>query len=608
MFQNPVGWTESWAESTAVLMPRPRKLTSGTRKRMSINRQKIKSGAKAERERKSGREERRTKRNEWLQMRREQGTRKVMQQREEEIQRGERRAAKPKSNRIIYQGNWSKEDGSFIQGLLMKKRLHSKKVAPKERVERVARREVTEPKWNGLKVVAHEERAGKARQEKKRLKRKETDGVENLDEMDKLKPGHPEAANESAKMDVVTEVQEKERSEDDLPDLAASSNSSMEQADSDNENQYLMQQRTRKYVKRRGKQTNPPASSSDEDEEPLEHRRRKSYLKCASPAAAKEEVEVAGISEEIKISSECHTFNNLLAKQKRKDDEIQADLTETSEEEPDEVLNVGGGMRGGAGDGYEDVFLEAINKSGERLQLDNRTRGDGNCGPRALVQQCQRPPVKLFLQARGVTIHDFKELKDNVAQFISENSDHEKIQHLRGMFELSQKTIHNEEGGLRKRSWKKYWSDMTKDAGQERSAARWKECWADDIWLTAAAYYLNMRVRVIWAGDDTGGQIVSDVDGDWVPVDEEKPILYLGYITGVNGHYQSLLPRIEDHPTPAYLQPEAIDNALAGMVYGVMQDLEAELKQVSLSSKNVKHNFPLSCYLFLVIKVTPNIS
>ena len=221
------------------------------------------------------------------------------------------------------------------------------------------------------------------------------------------------------------------------------------------------------------------------------------------------------------------------------------------------------------------------------------------------MTQC---PVKLFLQSRGVTIHNFEQLKNSVAQFISENSNHEKIKHLRGMFELSQKTIHHEEGGLRRRSWKKYWSDMTKDAGQERSAARWKECWADDIWLTAAAYYLNMRVRVIWAGDDTGGQIVSDVDGDWAPVDEEKPMLYLGYITGVNGHYQSLLPRIENHPTPAYLQPEAIDNALAGMVYGVMQDLEAELKQVSLSSKNVKHNFPLSCYLFLVIKVTPNIS
>ena len=565
MFQNPVGWTESWAESTAVLMPRPRKLTSGTRKRMSINRQKIKSGAKAERERKSGREERRTKRNEWLQMRREQGTRKVMQQREEEIQRGERRAAKPKSNRIIYQGNWSKEDGSFIQGLLMKKRLHSKKVAPKERVERVARREVTEPKWNGLKVVAHEERAGKARQEKKRLKRKETDGVENLDEMDKLKPGHPEAANESAKMDVVTEVQEKERSEDDLPDLTASSSSSMEQTDSDNENQYLMQQRTRKCVKRQGKQTNPPASSSDEDEEPLEHRRRKSYLKCASPAAPKEEVEVAGISEEIKISSECHTFNNLLAKQKRKDDEIQADLTETSEEEPDEVLNVGGGMRGGAGDGYEDVFLEAINKSGERLQLDNRTRGDGNCGPRALVQQCQRHTVKMFLQRREVTITTLKQLKENVANFIHENSDDQRVQDLKQNFELGQATIHMEEKAVKEhlrleaRSWEKYWIDMRTDAGQERGK-RWRECWADDIWLGAAALYLNMDIHILRAGDQTAGQMFF-VEGNWVPA-ENKPALYLGYIP--NSHYQSLIPV----PTT--------ENVLAEVVYAIMLQLEQD--------------------------------
>ena len=565
MFQNPVGWTESWAESTAVLMPRPRKLTSGTRKRMSINRQKIKSGAKAERERKSGREERRTKRNEWLQMRREQGTRKVMQQREEEIQRGERRAAKPKSNRIIYQGNWSKEDGSFIQGLLMKKRLHSKKVAPKERVERVARREVTEPKWNGLKVVAHEERAGKARQEKKRLKRKETDGVENLEEMDKLKPGHPEAANESAKMDVVTEVQEKERSEDDLPDLTASSSSSMEQTDSDNENQYLMQQRTRKCVKRRGKQINPPASSSDEDEEPLEHRRRKSYLKCASPAAPKEEVEVAGISEEIKISSECHTFNNLLAKQKRKDDEIQADLTETSEEEPDEVLNVGGGMRGGAGDGYEDVFLEAIDKSGERLELDNHTRGDGNCGPRALVQQCQRHSVKMFLQRREVTITTFKQLKENVANFIHENADDQRVQDLKQNFEQGQAAIHEEEKAVKEhlrleaRTWEKYWIDMNKDAGKERGK-RWRECWADDIWLGAAALYLNMDIHILQAGDQRAGQMIV-VEGNWAPA-EDKPALYLGYIP--NSHYQSLIPV----PTT--------ENVLAEVIYAIMLQLEQD--------------------------------
>ena len=149
------------------------------------------------------------------------------------------------------------------------------------------------------------------------------------------------------------------------------------------------------------------------------------------------------------------------------------------------------------------------------------------------------------------------------------------------MFEYSEMNIHHE--GMKRRNWSQYWYDMKQDAGQERNSARWKNYWADEIWLKAAAYYLNLNVHIIWAGDDTGGRLVSDVDGDWSPVDEEKPTLYLGYI--VNAHYQSLLPRAEHHPTPAYLLPEAIDNAMAGMVYGVMQGLDDEQNnKVSLSS------------------------
>ena len=156
-------------KSAASLLPRQKKHNNGTRKRLSINRQRIKSAAKIERERKSGREERRVKRSAWLHMRRELGRRRVMQQREEESQRGERKAVKPKCRRIVCHGNEEVDD--LIKGVLMKKRLGSKRVAPKERVERrAARKGETEPKWNGLKVVAHEERAGKLREEK-RLKK-----------------------------------------------------------------------------------------------------------------------------------------------------------------------------------------------------------------------------------------------------------------------------------------------------------------------------------------------------------------------------------------------------------------------------------------------------
>ena len=321
-------------------------------------------------------------------------------------------------------------------------------------------------------------------------------------------------------------------------------------------------QKQKRYKKRAAKNLRLWHESSDEEED-LETERR-------SEASARPEPTTADLTES---SSE-------------------AELTETTDDDTDSAgsdedvqVNLrSSSMQGGAWQEPitgADMIKMAIDQAGENLILDKPTRGDGNCCSRALVQQCQRPPVKLFLQSRGVTIQDLMQLKENVAQFIYENRNTEKILYLRRMFEYSEMNIHHE--GMKRRNWSQYWYDMKQDAGQERNSARWKNYWADEIWLKAAAYYLNLNVHIIWAGDDTGGRLVSDVDGDWSPVDEEKPTLYLGYI--VNAHYQSLLPRAEHHPTPAYLLPEAIDNAMAGMVYGVMQGLDDEQNnKVSLSS------------------------
>ena len=321
-------------------------------------------------------------------------------------------------------------------------------------------------------------------------------------------------------------------------------------------------QKQKRYKKRAAKNLRLWDESSDEEED-METERR-------SEASARPEPTTADLTES---SSE-------------------AELTETTDDDTDsadsdEDLQVNlwsSSMKGGAWQEPitgANMIKMAIEQAGENLMLDKPTKGDGNCCSCALVQQCQRPPVKLFLQSRGVTIQDLMQLKENVAQFIYENRNTEKILYLRRMFEYSEMNIHHE--GMKRRNWSQYWYDMKQDAGQERNSARWKNYWADEIWLKAAAYYLNLNVHIIWAGDDTGGRLVSDVDGDWSPVDEEKPTLYLGYI--VNAHYQSLLPRAEHHPTPAYLLPEAIDNAMAGMVYGVMQGLDEEQNnKVSLSS------------------------
>ena len=321
-------------------------------------------------------------------------------------------------------------------------------------------------------------------------------------------------------------------------------------------------QKQKRYKKRAAKNLRLWDESSDEEED-METERR-------SEASARPEPTTADLTES---SSE-------------------AELTETTDDDTDsadsdEDLQVNlwsSSMKGGAWQEPitgANMIKMAIEQAGENLMLDKPTKGDWNCCSCALVQQCQRPPVKLFLQSRGVTIQDLMQLKENVAQFIYENRNTEKILYLRRMFEYSEMNIHHE--GMKRRNWSQYWYDMKQDAGQERNSARWKNYWADEIWLKAAAYYLNLNVHIIWAGDDTGGRLVSDVDGDWSPVDEEKPTLYLGYI--VNAHYQSLLPRAEHHPTPAYLLPEAIDNAMAGMVYGVMQGLDDEQNnKVSLSS------------------------
>ena len=211
----------------------------------------------------------------------------------------------------------------------------------------------------------------------------------------------------------------------------------------------------------------------------------------------------------------------------------------------------------------EEELTLAIQRSGENLYLDAPTIGDGNCFSRATVQQCQRAPVKLFLQSRGMTVTDFMDLKKNVAEFIRANSNTPKVENLRVNFEVGQLNNHRE--GMRRRSWRQYWIDMQKDARDVPDDRSWLEFWADDIFLKATALYLNLDIRIIWAGD-SNRQRVTTIDGLFFQVaeGETRPTLYLGYI--VDQHYQSLLPVMEDRYLPPGLAQPAVDNALKNVL------------------------------------------
>ena len=384
--------------------------------------------------------------------------------------------------------------------------------------------------------------------------------------------------------------------------LTASSDSEAESSDGgDKERRHSSKRISKKYVKRPAKSSHRPAESSDEEKEEVEKRKAKRFVKQSrsrsyyfgyplTESKSQEGSKQNGIpgiyltessDNEERPDKKTQVEEKIkkrkakrLVKQDSSQDKKMPNLTSNSssesshEKDQKSKVKILGTMRGGARKScqeplsYADELRLAIQKAQERLKLDVPTLGDGNCCSYALVQQCQRPPVRLFLQSRGVTINNFMQLKENVAQFIQTNSNTPKVQNMRINFELSQMNIHREGLGLRKRSWRQYWTDMQRDARDwEELGRHWSEFWADDIWLQAASWYLNMDVHIIWAGDNTQGRIFSDIDGNFASVPGvERPLLYLGYI--VNEHYQSLLPLLEDQRTPEYLAPPAVDKAL----------------------------------------------
>ena len=332
--------------------------------------------------------------------------------------------------------------------------------------------------------------------------------------------------------------------------LTTSSNSESELKGGHYEEKCKTQRKPKRYKKRAAKNPNIWAESSDEEKEPFQDSETNICVKQAKSTPP--------------LTESC-------------DSEERPPLTASSDEEDgapvvEEEGAKAGEMRGGAGESYEAILTAAIQQSGQHVVLDQPTPGDGSCFSHAIVQQCRRPPIKLFLQSRGVEITDFMQLKKNVAQFVQGNRHAEKIKNLWVNFEVSQLTMHYE--NMQRRSWRQYWDDMQQHGP-----------WADETFLQATALYLNLDLRIIWASENSNGQHVTTVDGLFYQVaqGESRPLLYLGYI--VNEHYQSLLPVVEDHYVPPGLAQPAVNNALQNALRA-LEDLRQGTQVSSSETKN----------------------
>ena len=213
-----------------------------------------------------------------------------------------------------------------------------------------------------------------------------------------------------------------------------------------------------------------------------------------------------------------------------------------------------------------DTLRIAIQETQLPLVIDTPTTGDGNCFSRAMVQQFQRPSVNAFLQQTSKHIATFLELKLEVVKFVHQNKNSEKIKALKENFELSQQNNHKE--GLLRRTWEQYWEDMDTDGR-----------WADDTFIQATAFYLNMDILIIFAAQATKERLFGRIEGNFssdVALNRKAPTLIVGYIN-INisrnlEHYQSLIPQEEANTSSKVQVPSATNDVMKRVVEALQRE------------------------------------
>ena len=221
-----------------------------------------------------------------------------------------------------------------------------------------------------------------------------------------------------------------------------------------------------------------------------------------------------------------------------------------------------------------EMLRMAIDETQLPLVIDTPTIADGNCFSHSMMQQFERPIVKAFLQQTGRHIATFFQLKNKVKRFVEENEDSEKIQALRENFELSQQNIHKEGvKGLQRRTWKQYWEDM----GTDRE-------WADDTFIQATAFYVNMDILIIFAAQATRERLFGRMEGNFssdVALNRQAPTLIVGYINTIrnNEHYQSLLPVEETNSQSRVQVPSTINDVMKKVVETLRREERKVMKE-----------------------------
>ena len=220
---------------------------------------------------------------------------------------------------------------------------------------------------------------------------------------------------------------------------------------------------------------------------------------------------------------------------------------------------------------------ETIRQTELPFKLDEVTIGDGNCFTRAVLQQCQRNPVKNYLRNRQVYLRNYMELKKNVCQFMLKESNVPMLREFKVRFEARQGEARSR--GEHAHTWNQYWMTMTKDGE-----------WVDAVFVQATAWYLYSDIHLIPTATATKENPFFTINGNYTfeTVSCPGPALLLGYNS--NLHYQSVLP-IDEQKRVEFLDPQTFDSVLVDVERGEKGNYCGE--HVTLVQANI-HNEKVS--------------
>ena len=207
---------------------------------------------------------------------------------------------------------------------------------------------------------------------------------------------------------------------------------------------------------------------------------------------------------------------------------------------------------------------QTLARLGLPFKLDNITEGDGNCFSRAVVQQCQREVVQEELKREKRYPEDYKDLKKKVVQFVK-GTKIPLVLEMKREYENRQEELRR--SGKESESWDKYWERMLKD----------KE-WADAMFATATAWYLNRDIFVI---PSTAVDVQPWIPflGNWQGTQVPCPgvPLLLGYNN--NLHYQSLLPTEESRSRPQAQEQRSVEEIVRAAIREAVKVTENRSKE-----------------------------